>query len=564
MRLLLFLTFLLFLTPHASAQEPLLPDDLHVYIPADIAGIIALRQDQEMLPTLGAALQTAQVIQPTRVSVGSQIGFGTFFPLQKFDMEQVSWTQLIQPWVGDEIVYVYRELSPTFTVAEDDALLILESTDDFIALQRMSAVLQGQDLLRRTEYREVTIYEGDLTSFAFAPGAVLIGSTAMIELALDAEATAGERLADQALYQSVRRAAPQNAPIFIYLSSESAANGFAALVGGCEISGTLFGALGEALRRFDSRETLESALLSGAVDAVGVSVLIQRGAAASVRAVATVHTTLRTPVDVADAAESVLNLIPRSAAIVQSGADAANSVYIPALGLPLANFVGCALGGFPFSISTGLQVLPLPTAADLVSALTALESALDAVRDFDLRDSLFEQLDGSYALALIPRPNAPTPLLNTPYDLLLVSEVRDGDRALAGVLTLIQSYLPAEAFSEEVVGDVTMTVLKLPNTDRVVLGVAAVGDVLIVGTGAAPRQALAAASGDNRLTGMPRWTALHGERVPMFYADINPIYSTFLAQPGASGRIPAEQIGITTAYLGESLYEIALTMTLPQ
>jgi hypothetical protein len=561
--LLVFLLVLFALPAHAQDEPPTLPDDLSIYIPADAAGFVAVRQDEQMLPTLGAALQTAQVLQPTRINVGDQIGFGTFFPLAQFDLEGASWAQLIQPWVGDEITYVYRQLSPLFTAEADDALLILESSDGFAALTTMSEVLRGQDLMRESSFRDVTIYQGDQTSFAFPPGAVMIGSPVMIAWALDAAESQSARLIDDARYQRVREQASEEARIFAYMNGDTAAQGFGALVGGCSISSDLFGALGEAAGRFDSRETLESALLNGAVDGVGISVSLPGGDPASVRAVATVHTTLRTPVDVADASSEVLEFIPRSAAAVQTGSDARNSAYLPALGLPMANFAGCALGGFPFPVAAGLQALPLPGADDLTAAFDALASAFLETRELDVRDDLLGQLDGSYALALIPRPNAPTPFFNTPYDLLLVAQVVDADVARAGALNFVQGFLPAEAFTEEDFSDAPFNVVRVPNTENYVLGIGTMDDVLIVGTGNAARQAAAAYRGDNRLIEMPRWNALAGERTPTIYVDINPIYNTFLPNPNAGGRIPAEQVGIVTEYLGESLYQVALTLTLP-
>jgi hypothetical protein len=147
--------------------------------------------------------------------------------------------------------------------------------------------------------------------------------------------------------------------------------------------------------------------------------------------------------------------------------------------------------------------------------------------------------------------------------LLLVAQVADADSARAGALAFVQSFLPPEAFTEETFSEAAFDVVRVPNTENYVLGIGTVGDVLIVGTGNAARLAAAAYRGDNRLVDVPRWTALAGEQTPTIYVDINPIYNTLLPNPNASGRIPAEQIGITTDYLGDSLYQIALTMTLP-
>jgi len=550
-----------------SAQEPTEPGLLD-WVPADAAGFVLLQHDANMLQNLGNGLVTADLLEPARVDYGDAIDYGDFFPLDLFDLETFDFNALIEPWLGDEVVFIYGALSERFDVAPDDFLVLFQASDPFYALSVMRTVLEGQDLpegqaLPDTRlYRDTQIYLGDKTAFAFTPSNVMIGSESMIEAALDTGYGDGDRLVDDALYQQVRAAQADEAPIYAYVTGEAAANAFSVLLTGSAEPASLFGAVGQALATVDNRETLESALLSGQVDAIGVGVLPPSGQNSVGRAVATVHTQLRSPQDSADIADDLLRFIPRSAAAVQSGADANQAAKVTFLGLPLANYTGILLAALPVPASALPQsVGDVPQGDDLAGAFTSFNDALAMVGGFDLQTGLLDHLDGSYAVALIPRPNAPTPLLNTPYDLLAVMQTDDAETARTSIAQLVQTYLAPDLFADETLDGAQFTVLRVPQTGAPVISIGAVDNVVIFATGAAAELALDARRGDNRLVDQARWQTLSDARAPHLYVDINSYFNLVAPQPGGRQPSPFGQVGINTRYVGQGMYQLELIVT---
>ena len=92
---------------------------------------------------------------------------------------------------------------------------------------------------------------------------------------------------------------------------------------------------------------------------------------------------------------------------------------------------GILLAALPVPASALPQAGDIPLADDLTMAFASFNDALAAVQGLNLQSGLIDHLDGSYALALIPRPNSPTPVLNTPYDLLAVMQTDDAETARA-------------------------------------------------------------------------------------------------------------------------------------
>ncbi|MCA9908294.1 MAG: hypothetical protein KC519_06555, partial [Anaerolineae bacterium] len=248
------------------------------WVPADAVAFVAVHHDQDMLQNLGNALLTAGLLEPARVDFGDSIDYGDFFPLDLFDLETADFTALVEPWLDDELVFVYGALDEQFMVAPDDFLLIFEARDPFQALSAMRAVLEGQDLPEgaplpaRRMYHDTPIYTGDKAAFAFTPSNVMIGSEHMIEAALDTGYGDAPHLAENERYQQVRAGDEADAPIYAYMSGQAAAKAFSVLLTGSAEPATLFEAVGQALAAIDDRETLELALLRGQVDAIGVSV----------------------------------------------------------------------------------------------------------------------------------------------------------------------------------------------------------------------------------------------------------------------------------------------------
>src|SRR5690606_5034406 len=98
------------------------------------------------------------------------------------------------------------------------------------------------------------------------------------------------------------------------------------------------------------------------------------------------------------------------------------------------------LSAFPLPSISG-DTLPVPTADDLNASIESFFSAAQTVLDVDVQGDLLDRLQGSYALALIPRPNDPVPLINTSYELLLVAQVDEPKSAVDGLATLVEGLL---------------------------------------------------------------------------------------------------------------------------
>ena len=544
----------------AQADSP----RLLAWIPDESAGFVALRYDEQTLTALGLSIRTAQLLQPGRIDVGDSLGFDDILPLDLFDLEQFSFSQQIAPWLDDEIVFVYRRLNATFSVEADDFLLMLETRDPLLTLASLEPVIAGQDLLERRSYRDIDLYLGDKVAFAVTPSALLIGSESMIEAAIDTASGDSERLIDTPRYRDLAAQAQESAAVSAYFEGEIAARAFSGLLGGGETAAPLLSALGDALRAVDERDTLASALLRGQFDAVAISLLPDLERLQSMQAVITAHTDASAPVDIISAEPRLLDFMPRSAAVVHSGSNATQTAYTMLLSLPLSNYAGTLVGGFPLRVSdtTSSANLPPPTADDLGSAFAGLNSAFAVLGESDLERDLIDHLDGSYALAVIPRPNAPAPLLGTPFDLLLVTEVDDAQAARDGVTRLVETLLGSDIFVEETLQDQPFSTLRAARTQTPLLSVGSYEDMLIVGTGQAAQLALDAQRGDNRLIAQPRWQSVSGDGQPQLYVDINPYYNLVAPQAGGSQPLPFNQLGLQTRYLGDGLYQIDLLVTL--
>jgi Protein of unknown function (DUF3352) len=550
--------------PLAAQDAPTDVETLANWVPADSVGFIALRADDNMLPSLAFSLNVAGILQPTRVAPPQSLSPEYFFPLADFDIENARYAQLIAPWLGDEVVLVYRDLTPAFTAERGNVLMLAEAQDAFAAAQVLSAVIQGQQLAFEEVYRDVTLYVGDRTTLAIASNVVMIGSREMIRAALDSNADDASSMADSDVYQAVRNAAPTDAAAFAYFHEAAAVSAFSVLLSGSDIGAPILATLGDALEIAGGRDTLEAALLRGAVDGVGISLFPDTLLQQSYRAVATVHTSLRTPTDSADVAENVLQMIPRNAMVVQSGPDAREAAYGLALALPLTNFANDALFAFPLpGASPALRaIMREPTSQDVRAAFETLEATLESASDLSLREDVLDVFEGSYSVALLPRPNSALPVFNTPYDMLLVAQTRDGAAAADGVTQLIQTFLNAEAFEEETIDDYPFTSLLVPFTTEPVLRIGHIDERLLVGTGAAVEQAIAAFNGDNRLIEEERWQALVGESAPHLYVDINAFYSTFIPELPAELRRPFRQLGVRSQYVGDGVYEMDMLINL--
>ncbi|MBC7813809.1 MAG: DUF3352 domain-containing protein [Burkholderiales bacterium] len=580
-----------------QSDDDFSPED---WIPADYVGFVRIRMDAAgiALSDLNTAMVAAAMLQPARVVISQQLGYETFVSLAALDVEDASFATDILPWLRDEVVLAYRQLGPGLSAAEEDVLMILPSNDFFGSADAMGRIIQAQDLGDATTYRDVSIYTGDRASFAFMPEAVLVGSIDAIHAALDVRAAEAEALTAQDSYTTVLEAQGQNeaAPlteeiIFAYLGGDDVVMpALSLLLSGNESGEPLLMALGDALRAIRNSEGFERSLLSDTPDAVSVSIAITAPllSAPVINATAIMHVPNSVAVGLgagsAEATEtpastpatfdpSVLDFIPRSAMMVQSGPDAAGAGYDLLVALPLFSFSGQMLGGFSAAgiAATPSPLVDQPSAANVQTAVTSFLEALDVVANYSLEDDFFAHLDGSYAVALLPRPNDPTPMLNTPFDILILAQVDDGAAASAGAIEFIETALDFGTFETETPangdGDQSFETLRVVAGGDPVLQIGTVsdGDIMVIGTGSALERVLDAERGDNRLVDQQRWHDLTeiSSETPNLYINFNALFNTLAPSPG--GEVPpvgVRQLAARVQSIGEGLFRLEATITL--
>ena len=96
--------------------------------------------------------------------------------------------------------------------------------------------------------------------------------------------------------------------------------------------------------------------------------------------------------------------------------------------LPVSNFASQLIGGLPFVTAGSFQndLVTDPKADDVKLAVESFGNAIKQINGVDIEKDLLGHLNGDYALALLPRPNFPLPILNVPFDLILVGKVDSG------------------------------------------------------------------------------------------------------------------------------------------
>lgn len=559
--LLLLLLLSLSAVLPANAQT-LAPTDPLGWIPADFSAYV--RVDLSDLSrtnlTLNMGMYAAAVLQPTRSTYTSRLNFNAFFPMVSIlDVEDALFETDVLPWVGDSIVIAYKTLQPDFISTNDDVLMLLPITDPFQAAGYLHRIIDKQDLLKRDVYRNQTLYLGDQVAFAFTPEAVIIGAADLVKASLDVRAGAADSLATLSLPQNIEGAlagTASGATLTAYLSQDAAQNALAFLVGAGDAGTPILNALGGALAHSVDPDAAANLVISGGFDAVGIQV-----SADLVHTSLLGHVVIHTKNAMSDADHSLdsslLNMIPRSAIIVQSGGSAESALRTGLSALPLTGFAGLALGAFPVSTSGGATTgaVPSPTSGDLDAALNSFTEALQPVVNID--QDILQNLTGSYALAVLPRQNDPLALLNSPVDLLLVAQAADADSASAAadhVTTLIQTF--SDTLTNDTLDNYSFRSLRAPRSNEPVLSIGTVGNMLVIGTGDAPSSALAALRGDNRLIDQARWQNVSSETVPTTYIDAGALINLMDPQAGAPANLPIKQIGITSHALSADMLEL--------
>jgi hypothetical protein len=159
------------------------------------------------------------------------------------------------------------------------------------------------------------------------------------------------------------------------------------------------------------------------------------------------------------------------------------------------------------------------------------------------------------------------PVLNTPFDTLFLAKAEDGEAALAGTTRLIEILTGIQEIPTETIGEDTFHALRLQGSRDAVLRLGVVDGSLVIATGDALEQVLAARRGDNRLIGEDRWQRFTQEDAPTpeWYVDINAFYNTFYPSAGApsAGQGFFRGLVANTDYLSNGLFSVDLRVTLP-
>lgn len=557
----------------AAQQTPpvFAPDGAIGYVPADAIGMIALSADETdaALTQLRYLHFVGQLLQPPRIDF-AQLPLEQYIPLDVLDAEGVTFADQIDGWLAGDIVIAYGAFAQGLQTTPDHTMLILPTDDSLAATAALSLIVRGQQNLNITDYRGVRVYEGDLATLAITPRVVLIGGRTLIERGIDIVLGDGARLIDTDGYQRVRAALPDYT-LFAYVAGDAASDAIPFAVSRDPVrSGAILSAIGGAIRAVRPNSELEASLLTGGVDAIGVSLqveLFDQFAPTRVNAAAAFDLRDPIPQRAAGAAfdPALLNAVPRSAFLVTTGADARAAALDALAALPAFNTWGVALDAFAIDRAPGVinESFPLPTDADLQAALANTFAVLNE-RGIDVRADLLDQLDGSFAFALIGRRNNPVPILNTPYEALLVAQIDDGAALIDGASRLGDALFGARLFTEVTLENAPYLTLDAPTGERV-LTIGAVDDVLFIGTGDAVASARRAVSGDNRLIDEPRWSAASIDGSPDFYLDFFGFYSTFVPNLlGDSATAAADQVGIDAALIDADLYVLTMRVELPE
>lgn len=554
---LLILPLLLLLPafPPADAQSSAPLD----WIPADFTGFIRLdmTEPQTTIENVNVSLFVASVLQPLRFQYQQAQGYDAYFPLANFDIESASFTQLILPWLRDEMIIAYRQLGTQFNAAAEDTLLILPTRDTFQSASSLQSVIQAQDLGRRDTYHDISIYIGDKTAFALLPNAVMVGAEDVLRAAIDTMHGESTALTANAIYQQVSAALPQTGVISAYVTDATAARALSVLLSGSDAAEPLLTALDALLPAQTNASAPERLLLGGSVDGIGVRLSYDSLRASSLQADVVLHTTDAPDAETAAFDPSVLAFIPRNAMLVQSGANVTSTATAALYSVPFFNFASQALASFPIAPPSG-GLLPTPTAEDVQLAVDGFLSAVEPV--VNVQEDLIDQLDGSYSLALLPRPNNLLPGTNLPFDLLIVAQTADAESATtaqASTTTLLETF--GASLEAETLGDHPFQTLRTADTDEMLVSIGTVDNVLVIGTGLAAQMALEAQNGDNQLIQQARWQNVStDDEIPYIYVDVNAYYNTFIPADGGPAIRALNQLGIQSRDLGNNLLQLHL------
>ena len=559
-RALILVCALLAAATPALAQPP--ETDPRHFLPADVDAWLRLELGgDDVLDALNIAARSASLLQPARRDLQPLRGLEQALPLQQLDTAALPvFARDFAPWVGDELLLAWRGDA-------EQPLLILPAEDLLQALGSFSAILEEQDLLQRDEHQGRRLWLADRSSIAFTPGAVLIGPETLVRSALDARAGDAPGLLQDGAGMAGREATSDGQILSGWLRGSETLKALAALLAGDGAGAAipLLQAFSQSVRELDSQSTLQHLALEQGAQALTFSLSTNRPRLNLLRVALTLHGDgAPAPAAPQDFNPAVLQAVPRNAMLVASGNDARPLAFNLLAALPLGGFGGELLGAF-----TGRQT---PAAGDLLTAPDAevigqvvsdwLRTLWDQA-DLDLEHDLLRRLDGSYSLALLPRPNDPLPPLNMPWDLLLVAEVDDGRAALDALDRLLRVTVDSRGLQGEPTDGTLRRALPGDDFDDPPLQVWVEDGLLLLGTGAAPRAMQRALAGDNRLIDRARWQALTRDSPPQLYLDVAPLYATFLPQAAGPQLQEIRQLGLRSHSPAAGRHELEITLTLP-
>ena len=537
-------------------------------VPADFAGVLQLEiSGQRTLTALNLSSLVISMLQPTR-DLQPVSALDTVIPLSALDVEDASFSKDILPWLQGNIVLAYRSFGRNLMSTAQDLVMILPTENMLQAASNLSRILKAQDLPHQETYRNSLLYVGDKATIALTPQAVLIGGTEAIKEVLDVQAGDADALIQDPIYAKVRDAQADTAIVSGYIRGDNALRVLGLVLNNDNSSLTMLEAYGGALDSFRQDHSLEQLLLNQKISGVGFTMNADTLRQDAVDATLTLYTPdYNAPATSGDFNPAVLNLLPQSAMVVQSGTDATGAAYDFLVALPLFNFSGQFLSAFPVgdSIASANKLLDVPDSKTLEQAVGGFISTLGQQASFDLENDLLKHLDGSYSIALLPRPNDPLPGLNLPYDILLVAQTDDPQAALKGAAQLTQTLLALDQLDSSSVNDLQFDEVRIDPLQEPVLHLGVVDNLLVVATGDALTQSLNAQRGDDRLVSRDRWQALSGDGVPQLYVDIPAFYNTFLPNTSGSDQLQQviHQFGWRSSYQGDGVFQVKLSVTLP-
>lgn len=540
------------------------------FVPADFAGFVRLDEVDPLatVQNINRAIQVASMFQPTRVEI-LQNGYAHYnlIPFERlFDVEGTNFTDNIVPWLNGELVLAYRSFDGGLKTDAQDFLIILATENPLMAANSLKSVVSGQDFQQRETYRDTAIYVGDKAAIAFTTQAVFLGPVDLIKAAMDVQMGEGARLTDEAAYQSIKAQLPEGSFISAYVSGDHLLSAVNGLMNGEAGSTALLQAFGGALSQLRSVPSFAQMLLTDGFDGAGARLSYDEDRNA-LSATVLLHQTEGASVSVSPVDPLLLDMMPRNALLVHSGSDFSGFLTDAMTALPMSNFSGNLLGGFGLQfINPRNKTVTIPQAVDVAAAVNNFSTTLKTFNELDLQADLLDHLGGNYAMALLPRPNRPVPVLGTPFDLLVVTRAEDSQAAVNSISKLLETIYGLEAL--DVPQSSEWTFKALVNGRDAVFTAGYLEDMLIfsTGDGEAVRMALDAQRGDNRLTNQDSWKAFGENITPDFYVDPLVLINTFFPSAGGIAANQTNRIRavVDSQSLSDSLFQVNVDVTLGQ